>query len=79
MLRKGGTRVNEGADRGSQKEIRGNRDHKGVWVVKSRCIELWLCRCTSEFNTVLSQCEDKRTAHGFFLTLSQTWLWRSYP
>ena len=52
----GGTGVNEGTDWGSWKEIRGNRDHKGVWVVKSRCIELWLCRCTSEFNTVLSQC-----------------------
>ena len=50
----GGSRVNEGADWDGWKEIRGNGDHKGVCVVKSRCIELWLCRCTSEFNTVLS-------------------------
>ena len=43
-----------------------NGDHKGVWIVKSRCIESWLCQCTSEFNAVLRQCRDKRTAHGFF-------------
>ena len=62
----GRTRVNEGADWGSQEETRGQRDHKGVQIVKSRCIELWLHRCTGEFNTVLSQCGDKRTAHRFF-------------
>ena len=62
----GRTRVNEGVDQGSQKKIRSKRDHKGVQIVKSRCIESWLHRCTSEFNTVLSQCRDKRTAHRFF-------------
>ena len=46
--------------------VRGNGDCKGVWIVKSGCIELWLCRCTGEFNAVLSQCGVKRTAHGFF-------------
>ena len=61
-----GTRVYEGMARSSWNKIGGNRDCKGVWVVKSRCIELWLCRCTSEFNTVLSQCGDKRTAYRFF-------------
>ena len=61
-----GTGVDEGADWSGQKEIRGNGDCKGVWVVKSRFIESWLHRCTSEFNAVLSWCRDKRTAHGFF-------------
>ena len=61
-----GTGVNEGVDQSSQKEIRGNGDCKGVCVVKSGCIETWLHWCTSELNTVLSQCRDKRTAHGFF-------------
>ena len=60
-----GTRVNEGVDQNSQKEIGGNRDCKGVQVVKSRWVESWLCWCTSEFNAVLSWCRDKRTAHGF--------------
>ena len=60
-----GTGVYEGTDQSSQNKIRGNRDCKGVQVVKSRCIELWLWRCTGEFNAVLSQCGDKRTAHGF--------------
>ena len=61
-----GTRVYEGTDWSSQKQIRGNGDCKGVQVVKSRCVELWLHRCTSEFNTILSECRNKRTAHGFF-------------
>ena len=61
-----GTRVYEGADRSIWNKVRGNRDHKGVWIVKSRGIELWLCRCTSEFNAVLSWCGVKRTAHRFF-------------
>ena len=61
-----GTRVNEGTDQGCQKEIGGDRDCKGVQVVKSRCIESWLCGCTGEFNAVLSQCRDKRTAHISF-------------
>ena len=61
-----GTGVNEGMDQGCWKEIKGNGDCKRVWVVKSRCVESWLRRCTSEFNTVLSWCRDKRTAHGFF-------------
>ena len=61
-----GTRVYEGTDRSIWSKVRGNRDCKGVWVVKSRCIESWLHRCTGEFNTVLSWCRDKRTAHGFF-------------
>ena len=46
--------------------VGGNRDCKGVWIVKSRCVELCLHRCTSEFNAVLSWCRVKRTAHGFF-------------
>ena len=61
-----GTGVYEGTDWSSQNKIRGNGDCKGVWVVKSRCIELWLHWCTGEFNAVLSWCRDKRTAHGFF-------------
>ena len=61
-----GTGVYECADRGIQNKVRGNGDCKGVWVVKSRCIELWLRRCTGEFNAVLSRCGDKRTAHEFF-------------
>ena len=49
-----------------QNKVRGNRDYKGVQIVKSGCIESWLHRCTSEFNAVLSWCGDKRTAHRFF-------------
>ena len=62
----GGSGVNEGADWCSWKEVGGNGNHKGIWIVKSRCIELGLHWCTGEFNTVLSQCGDKRTAYGFF-------------
>ena len=61
-----GTRVYEGADRSIWNMVGGNGDCKGVQIVKSRCIESWLHRCTSEFNTVLSRCRVKRTAHGFF-------------
>ena len=61
-----GTRVYEGTDRSIWNKVRGNRGHKGVWIVKSRWVESWLRRCTGEFNAVLSQCEVKRTAHGFF-------------
>ena len=61
-----GTRVYEGMDQSIWNKIRGNGDCKGVWIVKSRCVESWLHRCTGEFNTVLSQCRVKRTAHGFF-------------
>ena len=61
-----GTRVYEGADQSIQNKVRGNRDHKGVQIVKSRCVELWLRRCTGEFNAVLSWCGVKWTAHGFF-------------
>ena len=61
-----GTRVYEGVHQSIQNKVRGNRDHKGVWIVKSGCIESWLHRCTSDFNAVLSQCGVKRTAHGFF-------------
>ena len=61
-----GSRVDEGVDWGSWEEVGGNGDHKGVCIVKSGCIELWLHWCTGEFNTVLSQCGDKRTAHRFF-------------
>ena len=53
-------------DQSIRNKARGNRDHKGVWIVKSGCVESWLCRCTGEFNTVLSWCRVKRTAHGFF-------------
>ena len=59
-----GTGVYEGTDQSIWNKI--NRDCKGVQIVKSRCIESWLHRCTSEFNAVLSQCRVKRTAHGFF-------------
>ena len=62
----GRTRVNEGMDWGCWKEIGGDGDCKGVRVVKSGCVESWLHRCTGEFNAVLSQCRDKRIAHGFF-------------
>ena len=61
-----GTRVYEGADWSIRNMVGGNGDCKGVWIVKSRCVESWLCRCTGEFNAVLSQCGVKRTAHGFF-------------
>ena len=61
-----GTGVNEGADQSIQNKVRGNGDHKEVRIVKSGCIESWLCRCTGEFNTVLSWCGVKRTAHSFF-------------
>ena len=61
-----GTRVYEGVDWSIQNKVRGNRDHKGVWIVKSGCIESWLRRCTSDFNAVLSRCGVKGTAHGFF-------------
>ena len=61
-----GTGVYEGADRSIWNKVRGNGDHKGVQIVKSRCSELWLHRCTGEFNAVLSWCRDKRTAHRFF-------------
>ena len=61
-----GTRVYEGMDQSIWNKIRGNGDCKGVQVIKSGCIELWLYRCTSEFNEVLSQCGVKRTADGFF-------------
>ena len=61
-----GTRVYEGVDRSIWNMVGGNRDCKGVCIVKSRCIELWLGRCTGEFNPVLSRCGVKRTAHGFF-------------
>ena len=61
-----GTGVYEGADRSIWNMVRGNRDCKGVRIVKSGCVESWLRRCTSEFNTILSRCGVKRTAHGFF-------------
>ena len=61
-----GTRVYEGADQSIRNKVGGNGDRKGVQIVKSRCVESWLCRCTSEFNAVLSWCRVKRTAHGFF-------------
>ena len=61
-----GTRVYEGMDRSIWNEVRGNGDCKGVWIVKSGCVESWLHRCTGEFNAVLSWCRVKRTAHGFF-------------
>ena len=61
-----GTGVYEGAYRSIWNMIGGNRDCKGVQIVKSGCIESWLRRCTGEFNAVLSQCGVKRTAHGFF-------------
>ena len=61
-----GTRVYGGVDQSIRNMVRGNGDCKGVWIVKSRCIELWLHRCTGEFNAVLSQCGVKRTAHRFF-------------
>ena len=62
----GTSRVDKGADWCSWKDVGGNGDHKGVWIVKSGCIELWLHWCTSEFNAVLSWCRDKRTAYRFF-------------
>ena len=58
-----GTRVYEGMDQSIWNKVRGNRDHKGVRIVKSGCVESWLRRCTSEFNAVLSRCGVKRTAH----------------
>ena len=61
-----GTGVYEGVDQSIQNKVIGNGDCKGVWIIKSRCIELWLCSCTSEFNAVLSQCRVKKTAHRFF-------------
>ena len=61
-----GTGVYEGMDQSIQNKVRGNGDHKGVWIVKSGCVESWLHRCTGEFNAVLSRCRVKRTAHGFF-------------
>ena len=61
-----GTGVYEGAYWSIWNMVRGNGDCKGVQIVKSGCVESWLHRCTGEFNTVLSQCGVKRTAHGFF-------------
>ena len=61
-----GTGVYEAADRSIRNMVGGNGDCKGVQIVKSRCVESWLHRCTGEFNAVLSQCGVKRTAHGFF-------------
>ena len=61
-----GTRVYEGTDWSIQNKVGGNGDCKGVQIVKSGCVESWLHRCTGEFNTVLSWCRVKRTAHGFF-------------
>ena len=61
-----GTGVYEGADRSIWNMVRGNGGCKGVWIVKSGCVESWLRRCTGEFNAVLSRCGVKRTAHGFF-------------
>ena len=61
-----GTGVYEGADRSIWNKVRGNGEQKGVQIVKSRSSELWLHRCTGEFNAVLSWCRDKRTAHRFF-------------
>ena len=61
-----GTGVYEGVDWSISNMVGGNRDCKGVWIVKSGCVESWLCRCTGEFNAVLSWCGVKRTAHGFF-------------
>ena len=61
-----GTGVYEGADRSIWNKVGGNREHKGVWIVKSRCVESWLHRCTGDFNAVLSWCRVKRTAHRFF-------------
>ena len=61
-----GTGVYEGMDWRIQNKVRGNRDYKGVQIVKSGCIESWLHRCTSESNAVLSWCGDQRTAHRFF-------------
>ena len=52
--------------RSIQNKVKGNGDCKGVWIVKSRCIESWLHRCTGEFNAVLSRCGVKRTAHRLF-------------
>ena len=61
-----GTGVYEGADWSIWNKVRANVDCKGVWIVKSGCIELWLHRCTSEFNAILSWCGVKSTAHRFF-------------
>ena len=61
-----GTGVYEGTDWSIWNKVGGNGDRKGVWIVKSGCIESWLHRCTGEFNAVLSWCGVKRTAHGFF-------------
>ena len=61
-----GTGVYEGAYRSIWNMVGGNGDCKGVRIVKSGCVELWLCRCTGEFNAVLSRCRVKRTAHRFF-------------
>ena len=61
-----GTRVYEGMDWSIQNKVGGNGDCKGVWIVKSRCVELWLHRCTGEFDAVLSRCGVKRTAHRLF-------------
>ena len=61
-----GTGVYEGMNLSICNKVRGNGDCKGVCIVKSRCIESWLHRCTGEFNAVLSQCRVKRTAHRFF-------------
>ena len=61
-----GTGVYEGAYQSIWNMVRGDGDCKGVWIVKSGCVESWLHRCTSEFNAVLSQHGVKRTAHGFF-------------
>ena len=73
-----GTGVYERGDQSIWNIFGGNGDCKGVRIVKSGCIELWLHRCTGEFNAVLSQCGVKRTATDF-LTLSWTWLRMSYP
>ena len=61
-----GTGVYEGTDWSIWNKVGGNRDRKGVWIVKSGWVELWLRRCTGEFNAVLSWCGVKRTAHRFF-------------
>ena len=69
-----GTGIYEGMDWSSWNKVRGNRDCERVQVVKSGCIE-------SGALVSLTQSSVSVEIRGLltdFLTLSQTWLWKSY-
>jgi len=40
--------------------------HKGIWVVKSGCVEAGLLGCTSRANTAHQLCGGPEAAYSFF-------------